>query len=48
MNPEIIINNKSYRKVEGLESLSMFKGQLYETIVTQLQSELSARIPIMW
>ena len=40
MNPEIIINNKSYRKAEGLESLSMFKGQLYETIVTTQNGEL--------
>ena len=40
MNPEIIINNKSYRKTEGLESLSMFKGQLYETIVTTQSNSL--------
>ena len=34
MNHEITINNKHYRKAEGLESLNMFRGQLYETIVT--------------
>ena len=39
MNKELIINNKSYKKAENLESLNMFKGQLYETIVTTQNNE---------
>ena len=39
MNQELIINNKEYRKTESLESLNMFKGQLYETIVTTQSNE---------
>ena len=40
MSQETIINNKIYRKAESLESLNMFKGQLYETIVTSQNKEL--------
>ena len=39
MNKELIINNKSYEKADNLESLNMFKGQLYETIVTTQSNE---------
>lgn len=39
MQQELTINNKNYRKVENLESLNMFKGQLYETIVTTQNNE---------
>ena len=39
MNKELIINNKSYKKADNLESLNMFKGQLYETIVTTQSNE---------
>ena len=39
MNKELIINNKSYKKAANLESLNMFKGQLYETIVTTQSNE---------
>ena len=34
MNQKLNINNKHYKKATDLESLNMFKGQLYETIVT--------------
>ena len=40
MKPELIINNKNYKKADNLESLNMFKGQLYETIVTTQSKEL--------
>ena len=40
MNKELSINNKKYRKADDLESLNMFKGQLYETIVTTQSNEL--------
>ena len=40
MKPELIINNKNYKKADDLESLNMFKGQLYETIVTTESNEL--------
>ena len=40
MKPELIINNKNYKKADNLESLNMFKGQLYETIVTTQSNEL--------
>ena len=39
MNKELIINNKHYKKADNLESLNMFKGQLYETIVTTQSNE---------
>ena len=39
MTQELIINNKSYKKAESLEALNMFKGQLYETIVTTQSNE---------
>lgn len=39
MNKELIINNKTYKKEDNLESLNMFKGQLYETIVTTQSNE---------
>ena len=39
MNQELIINNKHYKKADNLESLNMFKGQLYETIVTTQSKE---------
>ena len=39
MNQELIINNKHYKKADNLESLNMFKGQLYETIVTTQSNE---------
>ena len=39
MNKELIINNKTYKKADNLESLNMFKGQLYETIVTTQSNE---------
>ena len=34
MKEELIINNTTYKRVENLDSLNMFRGQLYETIVT--------------
>ena len=34
MEHELLINNQTYKKADNLESLNMFKGQLYETIVT--------------
>lgn len=37
---QVTLNNKDYKKVAGLESLNMFKGQLYETIVTTQNGEL--------
>ncbi len=39
MNQKLNINNKHYRKASNLESLNMFKGQLYETIVTTQSNE---------
>ena len=39
MTQELIINNKSYKKADNLEDLNMFKGQLYETIVTTQSNE---------
>ena len=39
MTQELTINNKSYKKAESLEALNMFKGQLYETIVTTQSNE---------
>ncbi|MBO5965644.1 MAG: DUF447 family protein, partial [Methanobrevibacter sp.] len=39
MNQELIINNKHYKKADNLESLNMFNGQLYETIVTTQSNE---------
>ena len=36
---ELTINNKTYKKADNLESLNMFKGQLYETIVTTQNSK---------
>ena len=39
MSQELTINNKTYRKAENLEDLNMFKGQLYETIVTTQNNE---------
>ena len=39
MNKELIINNSAYKKADKLESLNMFKGQLYETIVTTQNNE---------
>ena len=39
MKEELIINSKCYKKTESLESLNMFKGQLYETIVTSQSNE---------
>lgn len=38
-NNELIINNIHYRRKDKLESLNMFKGQLYETIVTTQNNE---------
>ena len=47
MNQELIINNKHYKKAENLESLNMFKGQLYETIVTtQSNDQVKNAAPI--
>ena len=40
MVQELIINNKHYKRREGLESLNMFRGQLYETVVTTQSNEL--------
>lgn len=37
---QVTLNNKDYKKVAGLESLNMFKGQLYETIVTTQNGKL--------
>ena len=39
MTNELTINNTLYKKRENLESLNMFKGQLYETIVTTQNKE---------
>lgn len=39
MNKELIINKRHYKKAYNLESLNMFKGQLYETIVTTQNNE---------
>lgn len=39
MNQKLNINNKHYKKADNLESLNMFKGQLYETIVTTQSNE---------
>ena len=39
MKDELIINNTTYKRVEKLDSLNMFKGQLYETIVTTQSNE---------
>ena len=39
MNKELIINKRHYKKADNLESLNMFKGQLYETIVTTENNE---------
>ena len=39
MKKELIINDVSYKKVDSLDSLNMFKGQLYETIVTTQNNE---------
>ena len=36
---QVTLNNKDYKKRENLESLNMFKGQLYETIVTTQNKE---------
>ena len=47
MNQEIIINNRRYIRAEGLESLNMHRGQLYETIVsTQSNSKVKNAAPI--
>ena len=40
MEHELVINNRTYKKADNLESLNMFKGQLYETIVTTQNNEL--------
>ena len=42
---QVTLNNKDYKKVAGLESLNMFKGQLYETIVTTQNGE-SGRVGV--
>ena len=39
MKHELNINNNNYKRAENLESLNMFKGQLYETIVTTQSNE---------
>ncbi len=39
MVQELILSNKHYKKADKLESLNMFKGQLYETIVTTQSNE---------
>ncbi len=39
MSQELTLNNKQYKKKDNLESLNMFKGQLYETIVTTQNGE---------
>ena len=39
MKEELIINDVSYKKADSLNSLNMFKGQLYETIVTTQNNE---------
>ena len=39
MKHKLVIGDKLYRKADNLESLSMFKGQLYETIVTTRNNE---------
>lgn len=47
MNQELTINNKHYKKRDSLESLNMFKGQLYETIVTtQSNASIKNAAPI--
>lgn len=40
MKNKLTINKKHYKKAESLESLNMFKGQLYETIVTTQSNKL--------
>ena len=45
--PDLMLNNGKYRKRETLESLNMFKGQLYETIVTtQSNASIKNAAPI--
>ena len=39
MSQELTINNKDYKKADSLDSLNMFKGQLYETIITTQSNE---------
>lgn len=39
MKEELAINAKHYKKADNLDSLNMFKGQLYETIVTTQSNE---------
>lgn len=39
MKEELIINEMQYKKADNLDSLNMFKGQLYETIVTTQSNE---------
>lgn len=39
MTAKLKINNTYYKKADNLESLNMFKGQLYETIVTTQSDE---------
>lgn len=39
MSQELTLNNKQYKKKDNIESLNMFKGQLYETIVTTQNGE---------
>lgn len=39
MKEELAINNKQYKKADNLDSLNMFRGQLYETIVTTQSNE---------
>ena len=39
MKEELIKNNTTYKRVEKLDSLNMFRGQLYETIVTTKNNE---------
>ena len=40
-NPDLLLNERKYNKSENLESLNMFKGQLYETIVTTQDSSFN-------
>lgn len=39
-NFNLILNNVEYKKVASLDYLNMFHGQLYETIITSLSTEL--------
>lgn len=39
-NYDLILNSVEYNNVNSLDSLNMFHGQLYETIITTLNSEL--------